>query len=285
MRILLKKEDYFRMLVVSNKINRKQLSEEGLEKLKVEFYQLMILYYLYEKKFIDVSKSYKTLYDYYNEIELKLKATNVKEIKSNILERYKEILQSLNKKILLVNYIMYLTICPPELETKNMLNELSINYRKDIEENEEMNSIVTKHLSDEIVQIKPEIFNTYKNYPIFNSNEMNVKPEEHLKLFRKYLIQHNLSVFGKFFSQIQLRRVSDMICVDTQELENEICDMVINKFLYAKINRINSTVNFRKKQDYSDKLNDLNYDLGKMLEKMETTCHLIHKENLKYDIK
>ena len=76
-----------------------------------------------------------------------------------------------------------------------------------------------------------------------------------------------------------------MTSVDTSDIETEICDMVINKYIYAKINRINSTVVFKKKQDYSDKLNDLGFDLGKMLEKMEHTCHLIHKENLKYDIK
>ena len=274
------------MYIVSNKINRKNLSDEGLENLKIEFYQMMILYNLNENKFIEVSKCYKVLYDFYNEIELKIKHSNPDNLlKLETSERYKSILTNLNKRILLVNYVLYLTICPPELETRNMLNELNLNYKKDIEENRDIKDIVQKHLSEDIIPITESLFMIYVNYPIFLKDQSNEKAVEHQKLFRKYLIQHNLTVYQKFFSQISLKRISEMFCVDIPELENEICDMVVNKFIYAKINRITGTVNFKPKQDYSDKLNDLNFDLNKMLEKMETTCHLIHKENLKYEIK
>lgn len=274
------------MYIVSNKINRKHLNDEGLEKLKVEFYQMMILYNLHENKFIEVSKCYKVLYDFYNDLEIKMKHSNVDNLlKPETAERYKCITTNLNKKILLVNYVMYLTICPPELETRNMLNELNLFYKKDIEENSDIHSLVQKHLSDDIVPITESFFLIYLNYPIFVKDHFNEKAEDHQRLFRKYLIQHNLSVYQKFFSQISMRRISNMISVNIPEIEDEICDMVVNKFIYAKINRINETVNFKPKQDYSDKLNDLNFDLNKMLEKMETTCHLIHKENLKYEIK
>ena len=43
-----------------------------------------------------------------------------------------------NKTTMFENYIMYLNICPPELETRNMLNELNMFYRKDLEEISEM---------------------------------------------------------------------------------------------------------------------------------------------------
>jgi 26S proteasome regulatory subunit N5 len=247
---------------------------------------MMILYYHNESKFIEVSKCYKVLYDFYCEIELKIKHSNQENLlKADTSDRYKSILTNLNKKVLLVNYIMYLTICAPELETRNMLNELNIHYKKDIEENIDIRGIVQTHLSDDIIPITEAFFLTYKNYPIFIHDQSNPKADEHLRLFRKYLIQHNLSIYQKFFSQISLRRISEMIGVNISEIENEICDMVVNKFIYAKINRIAGTVNFKPKQDYSDKLNDLNFDLNKMLEKMETTCHLIHKEHLKYEIK
>jgi 26S proteasome regulatory subunit N5 len=76
-----------------------------------------------------------------------------------------------------------------------------------------------------------------------------------------------------------------MIGIDLNEVEHELADMVINKYLYAKINRITGTVVFRQKQDGNGKLNDIGLDLSKMLRTMEDTCHLIHKENLKHDIK
>ena len=82
-----------------------------------------------------------------------------------------------------------------------------------------------------------------------------------------------------------MEKIADMVWTKIIEVESELADMVINNYIYAKINRRASTVNFKRRQDTGDKLNDLNSDLTKMLEKLENTCHLIHKENLKYDIK
>lgn len=79
--------------------------------------------------------------------------------------------------------------------------------------------------------------------------------------------------------------MAQMIGISEREVEEETADMVIQKYIYAKINRISAIVSFRPKQDANDKLNDLNFDLTKMLEEIETTCHLINKENLKHDIK
>ena len=283
MRILLHKGDYIRTLIVSNKINRRHLNEEGLEKLKVEFYQLMIRYYLKEEKFIDVAKCYKTLYDFVKSLNDKI--LTGQEMKSITLSNTREILSSININALFVNYVMYLTICPPELETKNMLNELNLSYKKDLEENIDMLPIVSKLLSDDIIYVDNNFLNQFARYPIFIIDELNLNAEKHKIYFRKYLIQHNLVIFQKFFSQVRLERIGILMGINSNEVESEIADMVINNYIYARINRINSTVNFKPKTDHNDKLNDINYDLMKMLEKIETTCHLIHKENLKHDIK
>jgi 26S proteasome regulatory subunit N5 len=280
MSILLKKGDYIRTLIVSNKINRRHLNEEAIEKLKWEFYDMMIRYYMHEEKYIEVSKCYKILHDFLKEMEIKLSSsvTNSKQSFENCQSLFSQ-----NRKVFtFVNYVMYLAICPPELETKNMFNQLNLHYKKDLEENEDILNIVKKRLSDEIVYVDNRFIELYKNYPIFQEVEYR---EKHVKLFRKYWIQHNIVIFEKFFSQVRLNRIATMIGTGKDEVETEIADMVINGYIYAKINRIQSTVNFRRKQETGDKLNDLNYDLARMLEKIENTCHLIHKENLKFDIK
>lgn len=285
MRILLRKEDYIRVLIVSNKISRRHLNEEGLEKLKYEFYSLMIKYYAHEEKFIDASKSYKTLFDFVKEIEIKLESNTNNSIPEVSLKNMKEVLYLNNKKNLFENYILFLSLCPPELETKNMFNELNMFYKKDLEDNSEMNEVVKKRLSDDIVFIDAQFLEKFLKFSIFKRDSENPNAEKHWNLFRKFWIQHNITIFEKYFSQMSIQKISSMIGIQVKEVETEIADMVINNYIYAKINRIASTVNFRKRQDGGDKLNDLNGDLIRMLEKLETTCHLIHKENLKYDIK
>jgi 26S proteasome regulatory subunit N5 len=284
MRVLLAKGDYIRTLIVSNKINRKHLNEEGLEKLKIEFYRLMIEYYLHEEQYLDVAKSYKVLYDFVKEISEKIN-THLETIKKETLSNYTDLLRQENIDNLFQNYIMFLATCPPELETNNMLNELRLKYRKDLDQRQDMKFLVDTRLSDQIVNIKSDFLSKYRGYGIFTLNEGNHRGNQHHLLFRKYLIQHSLIIFQKFFSQIRMQRISNLVGIDMNEVESELADMVINGYIWARINRINQTVNFKPKADYADRLNDINYDLTKMLEKIENTCHLIHKENLKHDIK
>ena len=281
MQVLLEKGDYVRTLIVSNKIKRNHLDDDGFELLKIRFFHLMIEYFMHEKKYIDVSKSYKTLYDFVKSINDKLIdiEKNNKEIKTKIIENYLKINKENDLKKLFENYVLFLSICPPELETKNMLNELIIKYKKELDKDENILYIVEKRLSDDIILIDNNLFNKYKDYEIFKKNP------DLIKLFRKHWIQHDLSLFEKFFAKIHIKRINDMTLVPVDEIEKEIADMVVNNYIYAKINRIEKIVNFRKKTDYHDVLDNFNYDMDNMLKKIEETCHLINKEYLKYNIK
>ena len=281
MQVLIEKGDYIRTLIVSNKIKRNHLDDEGIELLKVRFFRLMILYYIHEKKYLEVSKSYKTLYDFVKSINDKLEAVEKKslEIKPKIIDNYIQVKKDNDLIKLFENYVLFLSICPPELETKNMLNELLLKYKKELDKNESILYIVEKRLSDEIIIIDNKLFNIYKNFDIFKENP------NLLDLFRKYWIQHDLSLFEKFFAKIHIKRISELTSVPIDEIEKEIADMVVNNYIFARINRIEKIVNFKKKTDYHDDLDNFNYDMDAMLKKIEETCHLINKEYLKYGIK
>ena len=280
MQVLLEKGDFVRTLIVSNKIKRNHLNDEGIELLKIRFFRLMILYYIHEKKYLDISKCYKILYDFVKLVNDKLVDIQKKDnIKPKVIENYIQIQKENNLENLFENYVLFLSICSPELETRNMLNELLINYKKELDKNIHILFIVEKRLSDEIIIIDNNLFNRFKDFDIFKKNQ------ELIKLFRKYWIQHDLSLFEKFFAKVHLKRISEMTSVPVDEIENEIADMVVNNHIFAKIDRIEKIVNFRKKTDHHDILDNFNYDMDIMLKKIEETCHLINKEYLKYGIK
>ena len=200
-----------------------------------------------------------------------------------LLATVNEILQNRENNIqeYFENYIVFLCLCPPDRDTNNMFIELDTNYKHDLEANKLMNTLVKIKLSDDIVRISNEFLNEFSMMKCFVQHPTST----HQVIFRKYLIQHNLGIFQKYFSQVKLQRMAEMISIDVNEVEQELADMCIQKLIFAKINRISLTVNFKPKQDASDKLNDMNFNLHKMLEVIENTCHLIHKENLKYEIK
>ena len=281
MQVLIEKGDFVRTLIVSNKIKRNHLDDEGIELLKIRFFRLMILYYMHEKNYLETSKCYKTLYDFIKSINEKLVDVEKKnlEIKPKVIDNYIQAQKDNNLQQIFENYILFLSICPPELETKNMLNELLIKYKKDLDKNKTLLYIVEKRLSDDIILIDNNLFNRFKDFEIFKKNP------ELIKLFRKYWIQHDLSIFEKFFAKIHIQRISKMTLVPDDEIESEIADMVINNYIYARINRIEKIVNFRKETDHHDVLDNFNYDMASLLTKIEETCHIINKEYLKYGIK
>ena len=281
MQVLIEKGDYIRTLIVSNKIKRNHLDDEGIELLKIRFFRLMILYHIHEKKYLEASKCYKILYDFVKSINEKLVEVEKdhKEIKPKIIDNYINVKKENDLVNLFENYVLYLSICPPELETKNMLNELLLKYKKELDINKNILFIVEKRLSDDIIPINDNLFSKYKDFEIFKKNE------DLLKLFRKYWIQHDLSLFEKFFGKIHIERISKMTNVPNDEIENELADMVVNNYIFARINRIEKIVNFRKKTDHHDVLDNFNYDMDNMLKKIEETCHLINKEYLKHGIK
>ena len=281
MQVLIEKGDYIRTLIVSNKIKRNHLDDEGIELLKIRFFRLMILYYVHEKKYLEASKCYKILYDFVKSINDKLIEVEKdhKEIKPKIIDNYIKVKKENDLVNLFENYVLYLSICPPELETKNMLNELILKYKKELDINKNILYIVEKRLSDEIILIDDNLFSRYKDFEIFKKNA------DLLKLFRKYWIQHDLSLFEKFFGKIHIERISQMTKVPNDEIESELADMVVNNYIFARINRIEKIVNFRKKTDHHDVLDNFNYDMDNMLKKIEETCHLINKEYLKHGIK
>lgn len=60
----------------------------------------------------------------------------------------------------------------------------------------------------------------------------------------KQLIQHNIRVLEKYYNRIKLNRLSTLVGVSVDRAEVEIGDMVVNKRLTAKINRLAGVVVF-----------------------------------------
>ena len=74
MRVTLLNKDYVRSAIVSNKINRKALSEEGMEEHRVRFFSLLTEYHRHEKDSYNLALDYHAIYRANSDTEA-LKAT------------------------------------------------------------------------------------------------------------------------------------------------------------------------------------------------------------------
>ena len=66
---------------------------------------------------------------------------------------------------------------------------------------------------------------------------------------------NDLLIFSKFYS----KKISEMTSVSNEEIDSVLANMVVNNYIYAKINRIENIVNFQKNGIF-DVLDELVYD-------------------------
>lgn len=85
----------------------------------------------------------------------------------------------------------------------------------------------------------------------------------------------------KYYSRIGLERLSQLVGVSVERAENEIGDMVVNKRILAKINRLAGVVVFQQRHKFTNEtLDTWNHDIKTVLDKIEQTCHLINREKV-----
>jgi len=95
-----------------------------------------------------------------------------------------------------------------------------------------------------------------------------------------------------YYSRIRLTRLAQLAGVAVDLAEKELGDMVVKKTgVSAKINRMEGIVVFKKgstagatEKTTNESLNEWNYDVRHMLDKIEQTCHLINREKVVHEV-
>lgn len=101
---------------------------------------------------------------------------------------------------------------------------------------------------------------------------------------RKRVIEHNVRVVAKYYTRIQMGRLTQLLDLTEDETEKYISELVTNKTVYARIDRPARVVNFAKPRDADDVLNEWSYNMKSLLGHLERIDHLITKEEMMANI-
>lgn len=106
------------------------------------------------------------------------------------------------------------------------------------------------------------------------------KPYQRWQDLRKRVIEHNVRVVAKYYTRIEMGRLTELLDLDEEETEKYISDLVTSKTIYAKIDRPARLVNFAKPRDADDVLNEWSSNMKSLLGLLERIDHLITKEEM-----
>ncbi len=257
MRLTLGKKDYVRAHIVGNKINRKNLLEEGMEKEKIKFFSLMSEYHRHEKDAFELSKDYYAIY-------------STSTIQKEETE-WKKALQ---------NTVLFLALSPYSMEQQDMLHRIKLD--SNLEKLEACQRTINLLLTKEIIPYPmphQEELESYDGFIISGDGQQDLA--SHWKqTFRARIIQHNVRVASLYYRRIRGGRLAQLLGLTSDELEKEVASMVSNGEVYAKIDRPNDIIRFKQERNPETVLSDWASDISTLLHLVETTSHLIQKENM-----
>ena len=236
--------------------------EEGipsLEELKITYYEHLIQYYNYTNDQLEICRSFQNIYD--------------TPMIKNDANKWTDVLKKICWYVVLApsgpmqNSILHTVYADPKLSKLDVyMNLLKIFVRNEIVQ-----------WTDVEAQFAGEIM---EQVSIFSGD----KGQQNKDLFKLRVVDHNILVISKYYSQITLTRLADVLKIGADEAEKYLSDLVLKKTIVAKINRPKGIVNFGAKAKPDEMLTKWSADISKLLDILERSSHKIHKEFQQYKV-
>ena len=146
----------------------------------------------------------------------------------------------------------------------------------------ELESIPALHRGDEILLDDSDRDSDTAMMEGTSSSSSSASSTHHkhwMEVLQRRIVQHNLRVAALYYSRIQTTRLATLLGLTVAQLELEIASLVSDGTLYAKINRPQGIVRFAVAPTPESTLTEWAGKLDTLLQLVETTTHLIHKEH------
>ncbi|GAB1211274.1 hypothetical protein ATERTT37_000387 [Aspergillus terreus] len=235
--------------------------DDDVTDLKLRYYEQQIILANHDYKYLEVCKHFRDVLD------------------TESVENNPEQLRAVLARI-----VYYIVLSPYDNEQSDLLHRIQQDSRLSMVPVEaRLIKLFTIH---ELMrwpmvaeQFGPHLCNTdvFSAQPSQSADDQQHKRWQDL---RKRVIEHNVRVVAKYYTRIQMGRLTQLLDLTEEETEKYISELVTSKTIYAKIDRPARLVNFAKPRDADDVLNEWSSDMKSLLGLLERIDHLITKEEM-----
>ncbi|KAE9341990.1 26S proteasome non-ATPase regulatory subunit 12 [Phytophthora fragariae] len=255
-RLTLAKKDFVRANILAKKILRRTLEEKDFQECKLKFYHLMIEYDTHENNTLELYRHWMAIFN-----------TDMVKDKDDM---WKKALEHATVFVVLSAY-------------SNLQNDLlhKLASEKLTEKVPDFAAVLKKFTTKEIVAFPMEQDAVLKQHPIFNHAE---RGAEWWKTLHNRVVEHNIRVVAEHYDRIRLPHLAKMIGLSEDLTESSISTLVSEGSIFAKIDRPAKLVSFHRPLSPEEQLSNWSADISQLLRLVETTCHLVNKENMIHKI-
>lgn len=253
--------------------------DEDVTDLKLRYYEQQIILANHDYKYLDVCKHYREVLD------TESVQNNPEQLRA--VSRYLTCLLMWKLTIVtkvLARIVYYIVLSPYDNEQSDLLHRIQQDSRLSLVPVEAR--LIKLFTVPELMrwpmvaeQFGPHLCNT----DVFNAQPSQSAEDQAHKRWqdlRKRVIEHNVRVVAKYYTRIQMGRLTELLDLTEEETEKYISELVTSKTIYAKIDRPARLVNFAKPRDADDVLNEWSSDMKSLLGLLERIDHLITKEEM-----
>jgi len=259
-RLTLAKKDFVRAAIVAGKISKKNLAEETMQEYKVRYYTLLAEYHLHEKDSLELAKDYHAIY--LTPIILSSGGSDGDD--GDDSNKWKSALEMA---------VLYLALSPYSMDQQNMLHL--------IEADANLEKLPAAQATIQLL-LKKEII----SYPMSHQAQVEAlipttEDTTYWKdILHRRIIQHNIRTVASYYKRIRGTRLAQLLGLEKTRLEEEVSSMVSDGSVYAKMDRPQDIIRFSAPKTPETVLSEWATDIDKLLGLVETTTHLIQKENM-----
>ncbi|KAF7544896.1 hypothetical protein G7046_g9683 [Stylonectria norvegica] len=229
--------------------------------LKLRFYEQQIILAKHDDKYLDVCKHYRQVLD------------------TEAVEEDPAKLHPVLQRI-----IYFVILAPYDNEQHDLLHRIHKDTRNSkVPLDAELLRLFTVHELMRWPEISKKFGPELCNTDVFDAQtgqSSDEKAHQRWQDLRKRVIEHNVRVVAKYYTRIQMSRLTQLLDLAEEETEKYISDLVTSKTVYAKIDRPARIVSFAKPRDADDVLNEWSHNMKSLLGHLERIDHLITKEEM-----
>ncbi|NXR74662.1 PSD12 ATPase, partial [Pycnonotus jocosus] len=266
MRLCLAVKDYIRTQIISKKINTKFFQEENTEKLKLKYYNLMIQLDQHEGSYLSICKHYRAIYD-----------TPCIQAES---EKWQQALKSV---------VLYVILSPYDNEQSDLVHRISSD--KKLEEIPKYKDLLKLFTTMELMrwsalveEYGKELREGSLDSPATDVFGCTEEGEKRWKDLKNRVVEHNIRIMAKYYTRITMKRMAQLLDLSIDESEEFLSNLVVNKTIFAKVDRLAGIINFQRPKDPNNILNDWSHKLNSLMALVNKTTHLIAKEEMIHNL-
>lgn len=258
-------KDYIRAQIISKKISTRFFDSVDVQDLKLKYYQLMIEIDQHNARYLDICRHYQAVFD-------------TQSIKEDNIKRQQT----------LKNVVLYAALAPYDNEQSDLIHRIA--QEKSLEEIPEYKKLLKAFTTHELISwgfVESQYENLLKQGTTTCLATDVFQPgtdcgTKRWKDFKSRIVEHNIRVIAKYYSQVRLKRLSELLDLSSDEAEEVLSYMVVNKTIWAKVDRLDGIVNFNAMKHSNEILNDWSRSLSALMTLVGKANHLINKEEMNY---